>query len=269
MSNVKQLLLELGLGLVQGLTEFLPISSDGHIAAYSLLFGMSQSLSLVVTLHLGTLLATALVFRRDLWQLAQATLRGAAKPRAFLATPDGALLKALFLACIPTALIGLALESRVEALAENRLAVGAGFLASAGIVASARGRVAGRDSISVPVALLIGSLQGLAALPGLSRSAITIASGLALGLSPQTAFRFSFLLSIPAVAGAALLELRDPNVLMGMRASVWMATFVAFVSGYAALMLLRGLLSRGQFWLFALYLVPLGVAMMVWGFWAA
>jgi undecaprenyl-diphosphatase len=268
MTEAGDTMLALALGLLQGITEFLPISSDGHLAVFSMLFTVPQaSLALTVLLHVGTLLATALVFRKDLLQLARVTLREARKPAAFMDMPEGVLLRNIVLASVPTAIIGLALESRVESLSRTVWVVGAGFLVSAAAVLSTRGRVQGSDALGAGAALLIGVVQGMAVLPGVSRSGLTIATALALGMSATAAFRFSFLLSLPAVAGAALLELGDPTVLSQFTAISWFAAAVAFASGYVALRVLGGLLVRGQFWLFGLYLVPLGAAMVAWRVW--
>jgi undecaprenyl-diphosphatase len=255
----------LALGFVQGVTEFLPISSDGHLALFTLLFRVPEaSLALTVLLHVGTLIATALVFRVELSRIALVTLRELREPRALLQTPEGVVLRNIVLASVPTAAIGLMLESRVQALSETPWIVGAGFLVSAVAVLSTRGRVEGREALSTTAAVLVGFVQGLAVLPGVSRSGLTIAAALALGLSAPAAFRFSFLLSLPAVAGAALLELGDPEVLRQFSGLAWFAALVAFVSGYAALRVLGRLLVRGRFWLFGLYLVPLGAVLVAW-----
>jgi undecaprenyl-diphosphatase len=257
--------LAIGLGLVQGVTEFLPISSDGHLALFALLFKIeSASLALTVLLHVGTLLATALVLRADLASLARATLSGLRHPVSFARTPEGELLLKLALASVPTAVIGLLLERYVEALTHDPWTVGAGFLGSALAVSSTRGRVDGSDTLGWGSVMMVGLVQGLAVLPGLSRSGVTIAWALALGMSAPAAFRFSFLLSLPAVAGAALLELSNPDVLAGFAPGAWLGALVAFITGYVALRLVRGLLVRDRFWLFAVYLVPLSAVMLGW-----
>lgn len=265
MSEADDAKVVLGLGVLQGITEFLPISSDGHLAAFALLFTIPEaSLALTVLLHVGTLLATALVFRGELLQLARATLRQAGSPASFVRTPEGNLIKNIVLASVPTAVIGLALEHYVELLSQSRWVVGAGFLLSAIAVISTRGRLRGGEMLSPVGAILIGVVQGLAVLPGVSRSGLTIATALALGLSPAYAFRFSFLLSLPAVAGAALLELGDAEVLQQFSGTAWSAAVLAFCSGYVALLALKGLLARGRFWLFGIYLIPLGALMLAW-----
>jgi undecaprenyl-diphosphatase len=131
-------------------------------------------------------------------------------------------------------------------------------------VLTTRGRKDGGLLPGLGIAFLIGLLQGMAVLPGLSRSAMTIAGAMLLGLAPAAAFRFSFLLSMPAVAGAALLELGHPGVLAGMSTAAWIGAVIAFASGCVALCMLRGLLAQGRFWLFAWYLVPLAAAMILW-----
>src|ERR1041384_5064896 len=111
MAESSDALTALGLGAVQGLTEFLPVSSDGHLATYALLFGMSDtSLTLTVLLHVGTLLATVIVFWSDLIRLAKGGLAGLRAPKEFLATDEGVLLRNIVVASLPTAVIGLMLE---------------------------------------------------------------------------------------------------------------------------------------------------------------
>ena len=262
------LMTAIGLGVVQGVTEFLPISSDGHLALFALAFHVREaSLATTVTLHLGTLLATLLVFRAELRQLAVTLLGGGGGGGglpARLASPEGKLLVRLIAASVPTAAIGLALEHTVEPLSALPWAIGLGFLGSAVAVFSTRRREGRDELLSVPGALLVGVLQGLAVLPGLSRSASTIATAMALGLGPQASFRFSFLLSMPAVAGAALLELGKPGVFTSLTSTAWIGAGVSFVTGIAALQLLRAMLGRGRFWAFGVYLVPLGAGLVLW-----
>lgn len=254
----------IGLGLLQGITEFLPVSSSGHLASFAFVVDVPQmSLALTVLLHAATLLATIIVFYPDLLALTRATLRHALQPATLLQTEEGQLLRDVVVACVPTAAIGLLLESRVEHLSSMPLVVGLGFLASAVVVLSTRGKVAGRDVLTIGPALLVGIAQGIAVMPGISRSGITIACALALGLSAPAAFRFSFLVSMPVIAGATLLELGKPGVLAGLDSTAWFAAAVTLVSGYFALRWLRGLLTSGHFWLFAWYLVPLSAVVLL------
>lgn len=250
------------LGALQGVTEFLPISSDGHLAlARSALGFDGGGLAETVLLHVGTLLATLLVLRSEV----RTTLREAAAALHDEAARDKAPAREaamVLLASIPTAIIGLLLKDVVEAWSTNVRVVGVFLLVSAVFVAgSHRFRSGTLEVLNPKRALLVGLLQGLAVLPGWSRSATTIASGMALGLSPSASFRFSFLLSLPAVAGACLLELRDPDVWTTLGPSAWFGAVIAFFTGAAALRLLRGVVSSGRFAFFAVYLIPLGLAL--------
>jgi undecaprenyl-diphosphatase len=254
------------LGAVQGVTEFLPISSDGHIAIAAMLFGVSDEmpLTLVVLLHAGTLLATTIVFWPDLVALTRSSLSGVRAPRAFLESSDGRLLSAIVVASIPTAVIGLALEEHVEAWARVAWIVGACLLGSAVAVLATRRGGGERDVPALWHALVIGVAQGLAVMPGLTRSGMTIATAMLLGLSGPAAFRFSFLLSLPAIFGATLLQLRDPEAVASLGPPAIVGALVALCVGYAALRLLRALVNRGRFWIFAVYLLPLGIGLIAW-----
>lgn len=259
----------IALGIIQGATEFLPVSSDGHIAVGALLFGETEMpLSAVVALHVGTLLATFLVFRADVAAQLTALARGVREPRAYMASADGRLAAAIVVASIPTVAIGLGLRDHVEAWAHVPWIVGVCLLGSAVAVATTHftGPRAVSDEVALPLlaAFLVGVVQGLAVLPGLSRSASTIACAMALGHRGPAAFRFSFLLSLPAVLGAVLLELRHPEVWSELGMNTWLGAFIAFFVGLGALYLLRGVVSRGRFWAFAIYLVPLGLTLIIW-----
>lgn len=251
------------LGAVQGLTEFLPISSDGHLAIAAMLFGDTEmSLAMVVLLHLGTLLATFIVLRDDV----RALLVALASPSKLRGTEEGAALRTILITSVPTAVVGLALHDVVEPLARSEAVVGGCLLLSALAVASTRWSAPKTriTSLDLPVSscVWIGIAQGLAVLPGLSRSGSSIAVAMLLGLTGPTAFRLSFLLSLPAIMGAALLELRHPEVWQSLGAPALAGTAVAFVVGLAALTGLRHIVARGRFWAFAIYLVPLGVVLI-------
>lgn len=254
----------LGMGALQGLTEFLPISSDGHLALFAMLAHVpDMSLALVLLLHAGTLIATMTVFRSDLLQVARVFFAQLRRPSELLRTEEGNLLVSIVVASLPTAVIGLLLEPRVEAYSTVRWIVGAGFLVSAAAAYSTRKRTGTSASLGLAGAFVLGVVQGIAVLPGVSRSGMTIACAMALGMSAPAAFRFSFLLSIPVVAGAIVLKLGKPGVLAGMNGAAWFAAFVALCVGFIALRGLGALLQRGRFWLFSLYLVPLGAALVL------
>ena len=255
------------LGIVQGLTEFLPISSSGHLVLVQHLFGLHEAeLSFDVSVHVGTLAAVILYFRRDILDILGGLMRAFRGKLTNRATSDAdrpqvRLAGLILLGSVPTAAIGLALHSVAERLFASPLIVGAMLLLTGGILFATRpGRHprtdAGRplEGLTIKDALVIGVTQGLAVMPGISRSGSTIAVGILTGIRHETAARFSFLLSIPAVAGAALLVLKDalkqgdihlPSCLIG--------GFAAMLVGYAALALLVFLVQKGRLYLFAPY----------------
>lgn len=264
------LLASIVLGVIQGITEFLPISSDGHIAIIALLFGETElPLSMVVLLHVGTLLATFLVFRDEVRTLLMSSAHGLRAPREWFDTIEGKTIVAILVVSIPTAIIGLGLRDYVESWAHVPWIVGACLLGSAIAVGSTRYTAdrPSRDDTALPLkhALLVGIAQGLAVLPGLTRSGSTIACMMLLGTAAPAAFRLSFLMSLPAVLGAVLLELRHPaDVMNDLGPAALAGAVVSFFVGWGSLLLLKQLVARGRFWAFALYLIPLGLALIAW-----
>ena len=254
------------LGLLQGLTEFLPVSSSGHVAIGSALLGLNeQPLAFVVLLHVGTLIATIAMFRDDLRTIFGELRGDLANPRRVLQTPSGQLALSILVATLATIVIALLLESRVEHFGHDLRIVGAFLLVSAVAVIATRMARGQADAPTLLQALVIGLAQGLAVMPGLSRSGSTIAVAMLLGMNGKAAFRFSFLLSLPIVAGAALRELRDPQVLTELGLPTFVGGTVAMISGYFALKFLRRVLLLGHFWAFAIYLIPLGFGLLFWG----
>ncbi|MCA9605105.1 MAG: undecaprenyl-diphosphate phosphatase [Myxococcales bacterium] len=253
------------LGAVQGATEFLPVSSSGHVALTSMLLGVSADmpLSMVVLLHFGTLVATIAVFAKDLRSLTASTVDGLkGGPRAWLDTDAGRVVAGVVLASVPTAIIGLALEERVEEFSKVSWIVGLGLLGSAAVVLSTKRGGGQQESLTLGKALIVGVAQGIAVLPGVSRSGTTIAVAMLLGMSGPAAFRFSFLLSLPAVAGATLLSMRHTDELAALGTAGVVGGVVSAIVGLAALLWLRALVDRGRFWTFAVYLVPLGLGLV-------
>jgi undecaprenyl-diphosphatase len=256
---VPQVVIDSVLGLVQGLTEFLPVSSSGHLVVVPAVFGWDQpSLTFDLVLHVGTLVAVVVYFRSDLWTMARALVgRG-------LDAPAGRRLAGLVaLATVPAALIGLAFEDSFERLFEEPAwAVGFWLVTAALLLGSERaGEGAPRRGLDARVAVVIGLAQAAAIVPGISRSGATIGAGLVLGLSREDAARFSFLLSIPAIAGAALTQV--PDVASGqfdLTGSVVAGFAVAAVSGYAAVAGLLRFVRTRSLLPFSLYLVVVAPA---------
>jgi undecaprenyl-diphosphatase len=248
------------LGALQGLTEFLPVSSSGHVAIGAHFFGIQEgSLGLVILLHLGTLAATVLLFREDIRTLAAELVSSIRQPARLGTTPEGRLLVAIAIATLATGGVGLLLRHTAEAFTQNLALVGYGFLVSAAcLLASAFGR-GNSTEVSWPQALAVGLVQGVAVLPGISRSGVTIAVAMLLGVQPNVSFRFSFLASLPAIVAAATYEATASDGFGTLDGSAWVGGITALVTGYLALVILRHIILVGRMWTFALYLIPLGL----------
>jgi undecaprenyl-diphosphatase len=236
------------LGILQGVTEFVPISSSGHLIIVPWLFGWDDpalvSLSFDVALHLGTLVAVLVFFAADWARLLRAGVRSIAE-RKVGADPDRRLAWFLVLGSIPGAIVGALAESRIEELFHRpdqpieptAMLVMAGLIALMGALLYLADHLArhlrGMSDLTLKDALLIGTAQAAAIFPGVSRSGATITAGLALGLKRDTAAKFSFLLSAPIIAGAGLKSLFDVAKEWQMGA-VTMLDLVLFAAGFAA-----------------------------------
>jgi undecaprenyl-diphosphatase len=256
------------LGVVQGLTEFLPVSSDGHLALLHWLIAplpSAETLAIDVGLHAGTLVATIAYFHRDLLGMCAALgSRGAG-------TWERRWIGLLALGSVPAAVVGLLGKSAIERTFTSMTVVGASFLVTGALLFSTkfiRETKRGERDLGVPDALLVGCFQATALLPGVSRSGTTISSGLMRRLRPDVAARFSFLLGIPAVLGAELLEFGDLRALdPASRHAVLVGAAVAGVVGVVAIWSLMRLLASGRLHYFAYYLWPLGTLVLLasWG----
>lgn len=267
------------LGFLQGVTEFLPVSSSGHLAVYQHFFGLGgpsdTRLLFDVMVHLGTLLAVLVVFRSDLAMLAAGTWR-AVTGKAEADRGSLRLLVLLVLGTIPAAVFGLGWKDELERLFSAPVYVGFAFLVTGSILwlsrFSGRPGRSGRpakdvDGTSWIDALLIGLAQALALIPGVSRSGATISVALLLGLDRRLAARYSFLLAVPAILGAVAVQIGDTG---GIPSDQWTAvaagTVMAAVSGYVALRLLlrivvAGNLSRFSYYCWGIGLLTLGGAL--------
>ncbi len=270
------------LGIVQGLTEFLPISSSGHLVIGQHLFGLRHAdLAFDVSVHVGTLGAVVIYFRRDIRALLLSLLRWrSSAPQASMSADrpdiDARLAVLIFWGSIPTALIGMVLKRYEATLFASPQIAGAMLIVTGCILYLTRrpqisaqndpGSMRPMGAITLRDSLLMGIVQGLAVMPGISRSGTTIAAGLFTGLAPQAAARFSFLLSIPAVAGAALLVLTDALAQGQVKpAPCLVGGLTALVVGYAALAILVYLIGRGKLFTFAPYCWMAGIAAIAVG----
>jgi undecaprenyl-diphosphatase len=252
------------LGAIQGLTEFLPISSSGHLAvAQHFVPGFSQpGLLFDIVLHLGTLLAVLIYFRQEIL-----FLFGALDPGS-RGAPGRRLLAMLALGTIPAVVAGLLLAPLVEASFSNLMVVGGGLLVTAILLlASARLTPDGRGlpQVGVKDALVVGLFQSAALFPGVSRSGWTIVGGLTRGLSHDAAARFSFLLSVPAILGAAVYDFPRVGQLQSGALAGYLGGFAtAFIVGYISIGVVLRLLAIRRFHLFGYYCLLAGGTVLVY-----
>lgn len=248
------------LGLIQGIGEFLPISSSGHVVVLSELFdqigcSLTDTLTINIVLHLGTLLAILVFFRHRI---------------AALLGEDRRVIALVLVGSVPAAVVGLTLRIYSQAALENALLAGLMFLVTGALLQRTRrvnsGKLTCRE-LTFRQSLLIGGFQAIAILPGVSRSGSTIVAGLAAGLERDEAATFSFLLAIPAIAGAGVVELAmlinrsaastPPFVLLAGAA-------VSFAVGLVSLFWLIRMLEGGKLHWFAWWLFLLGPIVVVW-----
>ena len=255
------------LGLLQGLTEFLPVSSSGHLVLLDRLLQydpQKAGVAFFVILHAGTLLATLCVYYKTIFDLLRYLFRqlpGALKNRGMRAAlwdnKKGQLITFLFIGSIPTGIIGYTLEDQFEKLFSNVACVAIALFVTGALLYSTRKipeKLRGSKKINAGKSLLIGTIQGLAITPGISRSGSTISLGMWLGLDRRVAADFSFLLSIPAIFGALLSRLGDISQSPGKDLIPLIMGFLAsFMSGYIALLILLKFVRRGKFHVFAWY----------------
>lgn len=263
------------LGVVQGLTEFLPVSSSGHLVLAQALFGESfefkdMAVAFDLALHVGTLLPVLWFYRADLGRIVRrVTSRDGFEGgvRTWLVDRHRWLALMVVVGTVPTGLMGVLLKDRFENLFHDPQAVCGALLVTGALLLSTRWLGTGDRALrnlTLWVALAVGVAQGLAITPGISRSGTTIAVALLLGLDRELAARFSFLLSIPAILGATVLVAKDGVVLPEGAALALAVGFVAAVTvGYAALVMLVALVRRGGLHHFVWYLWPVAITGLV------
>lgn len=266
------------LAVVQAFTEFLPVSSSGHLVFFQQVFGMKEpKLLLDIMLHVGTLLAVIVYFAKDLLNIIfdgvsalVELVQGNKWSEILYRNPNLKLFLYVLFGTVPAGLVGVFFKDQIEIAFGSLLLVAIGFLFTAFIVyLTHRSSHAGRNlyQLTLRDALWIGIAQAVAILPGVSRSGMTIATGLTRGLSSDLAFRFSFILSIPAVLGAFLLEAPKLN---GISQSTFIAylggTLVSFLLGLFVIRILSKIVIRGNFFLFYYYCAFMGFLTLILSF---
>ncbi len=272
------------LGIVQGLTEFLPVSSSGHLAIFKhipmireAILPFTENLAFDTMLHLATLISVFIVFWRDIWALICAFfgfLADLFRGKPNLHDPYRKMVLMLIIAVIPAAVIGLLFQSEIEALAESLTVVGFALLITAVITWLSDKLANGRktaETAGYKSALYVGIFQAFAMIPGVSRSGSTIFGGLLNGFDKQFAVKFSFLLSIPTILGASLLQTIDM-----VREGFDMAYLFPFIAGgiaaaivgIFAIKFLVNLLSKNKFYFFSIYCALVGIAVIAYSLFA-
>lgn len=249
------------LGIVQGLTEFLPVSSSGHLvlAQEVLNTGFGQGILFEVAVHLATLFAILIYYRRRVATLAIGTLTRDRQALDYVGK--------LVIGTLPAVAVALLLRGWIEQQFNSLLVVGVCLITTGFVVWSTRYTInsKGTDQLSWKSALLIGCVQAIAILPGISRSGSTVAAGMALGLSPLAAAEFSFMLGMIAMTGAGVLLLPelssiDPELVTG----IMFGSVAALVSGLLALVAFVWLLRTQRFYVFAWYAWVVGIVTVIW-----
>ena len=267
-------------GIIQGLTEFLPVSSSGHLALFVNIFGFDVDgdfLLFALILHLGTLLAVFIAFARDIKQLFTAFFTLMAKiftgkfKWASLAVYERFVIL-VFIATLPL-VIGAFLEGAVSAVAYNSRVIGALLLINAVILLLCdrikTGDIAAKTA-TPKNALLVGLVQLVAVFPGISRSGMTITGGLLNGFTREFAVKFSFIMSIPAIIGASVFHfadlMREGEAITRELASNAIIGFVfSFIFGFAAIIMLRLIAKKRRFWIFAAWCAVVGTLAIIFG----
>ena len=265
------------LGLIQGLTEFLPVSSSGHLALLQHFFGINGDdvLLFTVLLHVGTLISVFFMYWKDIWELIKELFMTigdifTGKGLRLDERPIRKLGVLIITASIPTAIIGFAFNDFFEGLYSNILFIGIGFMITGTMLfLSERFGSNSRDldKMNLRNAVFIGILQGIAIYPGISRSGSTIVGGLTTGLKRELAVRFAFLISVPAIMGSALLEGKDAlqeGIDMSVLGPVVAGMAVAAVSGVIAIKAMIKVVSDRKLKYFSFYVWVLGTAVIIY-----
>ncbi len=262
------------LGIVQGITEFLPISSSGHLVLGKALLGVhTQGIAFEVFVHFGTFLAVLTIFWGDCWNILKAwgiALRRPSPSRWSLAYQEDPFFRLgvlIILGTIPAGVVGLLFEQEIEAAFSNPLFVSCALIVTGTILLGTRWTKPKATCFGMIRALIIGAAQAFAILPGISRAGSTIAAGMYAGVERSEAARFSFLLALPVILGACVVEgkeLLHTGIPAEEGLTLLIGTIAAFCTGVVALKWLLGVIRRGRLDWFAYYCYVVGLAGIVW-----
>ncbi len=247
-------------GILQGLTEFLPVSSSGHLSLFQYFSkDMQDNLSLNVAVHIGTLFTILFYYRKEIVGILQGLLKKEKESQKIVLF--------LMIASVPTGIIGIIMKKNMEWILTSPLVAAMGLIVTGSfLLLSGRMAVSLEPSkaygLNPKKAFLIGLIQGFAVLPGISRSGSTILCGLFLGLNPKNAAQFSFLVSLPALMGAGLLEFMDSSQPL-VYSELLLGALVSFVTGIFAISWMVKLTQSGRLQGFGYYVITLGVCFLI------
>ncbi|MDA3898576.1 MAG: undecaprenyl-diphosphate phosphatase [Desulfobacteraceae bacterium] len=266
------------LGAIQGLTEFFPVSSSGHLVIFQQMMGLKEPVLIFdISVHVGTLAAIVVYFFNDIIRIFKSFLRsascrlsGQSEKLSKVEISDTRMAWMLVAGSLPTAMIGFGMHMVSGVLFSSLTIVGVSLLVTGGILLGTRWMNQETEQgldLTIKQALLIGTVQGLAVIPGISRSGSTIVAGLFLGVNRDIAIRYSFLLSIPAILGALVLQLFTDASGAGNISLVVIAAglLTSLIVGYAALSLLVKMVQKGHLYFFTPYCFTLGVIAIIVG----
>ena len=240
------------LGIIQGITEWLPVSSSAHLALAHKMLGIGASPAFDVALHAGTLLAVLLAFRKEYTLMLKALLRLDCK------SPAGKTLTLIILATIPGAVAGYLFKDVFESLFSNTAAIGIALIITAALLYAAS-KTKGVKDVTTKEAAIIGLAQAISIAPGISRSGSTIAAAMLSGVERNKAAMFSLLLSVPIILGAAVYELRKASLLELEPMPTLIGITASFIVGYASIRVLLKFVKESKLQYFAYYCAILGI----------
>ena len=253
------------LGIIQGLTEFLPVSSSGHLALAQALFKDFEQPGLLydTLLHLATLLAVTVFFRKRIMRLFKAFFGLFFIKYRLIYHEERGMLWGIIAATIPTGIIGYLLKDMSELLFEKPIVIGY-FLILTSVMLILADRATKGGPVNPRKAFIVGIAQGLAVFPGISRSGTTIFAGMMVGISREKAAEFSFLISIPAIIGAMLLQFKHLGTLTSSEITVYLAGMgTAFFFGILAIGVMMEIVKKAKMRYFALYCLIIGICAVV------
>jgi len=266
------------LGVIQGLTEFFPVSSSGHLVIFQQMMGLKESVLMFdISLHVGTLAAIVIYFFNDILSILKSVIRsvlslfrGESGPVSSKEASDIKMAWLIIAGSLPTAVIGFGFHLISDVIFSSLFIVGTSLMITGGVLLGTRWvnqEEKPGSGFSIKQALLIGIIQGLAVIPGVSRSGSTISTALFIGVNRDSAIRYSFLLSIPAILGALVLQVLSDasgsgNVSSGVMA---IGLVTSLIVGYAALSLLVKMVQKGHLYFFTPYCFVLGGIVLILG----